>query len=113
MSRWLKFILAILLGAALGLAYGLYLSPVEYVDTAPDTLRPDIKADYVLMVAEVFSSEQNVTLAARRLSILGSEPPDVLAAQALSYAAAQGYAQEDQILLQQLTAALQAGGAQP
>ena len=47
MSRWTLPLLALLIGIALGLVYGWIISPVEYVDTTPDTLRADYRADYV------------------------------------------------------------------
>ncbi len=110
-KRWLLFILAILVGAGLGLYYGRVISPVEYVDTAPSTLRADYKADYSLMVAEVFKSEQEVEAAARRLALLGSESPALIASAALEFARQNGYAPTDIQLLQDLTLALQ--GWQP
>ncbi len=105
--RWLLFLLSILAGAGLGLYYGWVISPVEYVDTVPSTLRADYKADYALMVAEVFESEQDVEAAARRLALLGSEPPAALASAALEFARQAGYAPADLQLLQDLTLALQ------
>jgi len=86
MPRWLQFIIALVLGLVLGLVYAWVVSPVEYVDTAPDTLRADYRADYILMVADIFQSEQNVELAARRVSLLGSQPPAEIANAALTYA---------------------------
>ena len=55
--RWLAFLVAIGIGLGLGLYYGWVVSPVAYVDTAPNTLRPDYKADYVLMVAEAYQAD--------------------------------------------------------
>ena len=55
--------------------YGWVANPVRYVDTTPDSLRSDYKADYTLMVAEVYQQEQNIGLAARRLGLLGDESP--------------------------------------
>ena len=60
MSRWIKFFIVIALGLAAGLIYGWAISPVEYTNTTPDTLRADYRSDYVLMVAEVFHADQNV-----------------------------------------------------
>ena len=58
-SRWILFIIAILAGAGLGLLYGWVINPVDYVDTAPDTLRIDYKTDFVLMVAEAYQGESD------------------------------------------------------
>lgn len=106
-KRWFLFILSILAGAGLGLYYGWVISPVEYIDTIPSTLRTDYKADYCLMVAEVFESEQDVEAAARRLALLGSEPPAAIVSAALDFARLNGYAPADIQLLQDLTLALQ------
>jgi hypothetical protein len=45
MSRWMKFLTAILLGAAAGLFYGWVVNPVEYVEITPRSLRVDYKTD--------------------------------------------------------------------
>jgi hypothetical protein len=74
-SRWLRFILAIVTGIGLGLLVGWLISPVKYVNTTPDSLGGDYKTDYVLMVAEVYQAEGNLTLAAQRLALLGKQPP--------------------------------------
>jgi len=118
MSRWIKFFIVIALGLSAGLIYGWVISPVEYTNTTPDTLRADYRSDYVLMVAEVFHADQNVEQAARRLGMLGSEPPARIASQALDYARQANFPASDLALLQSLTAALQtwqpaSGGVSP
>ena len=116
-KRWLLFALSILVGVGLGLLYGWVISPVEYVDTSPDSLRADYRADYVLMVAEVYQSEQDTQQAVRRLALLGgSLSPYETAAEALRFAQANQYIPQDIALLQNLTLALQvydASGVQP
>jgi hypothetical protein len=107
MDRWIKFLLAIALGVALGLIYGWLISPVEYVDTTPETLRADYRADYVLMVAEVYHKEGDLDLAARRLAVLGSRSPVQIAAAALDYGLSAGYSPLDIALLQELATDLQ------
>jgi hypothetical protein len=108
MPRWLTFLLALTFGISLGLLYGWVIDPIEYVDTTPDTLRPDFKADYVLMTAESFHADQDVELAARRLALLGSQPPGDLARQGLEDARSLGFAESDLLLMQKLTTAMQA-----
>ena len=58
-SNWIKIIIALALGAALGVIYGWAIDPIEYTDVTPGILRADYRADYVLMVAESHQSEQN------------------------------------------------------
>jgi hypothetical protein len=110
MSRWFRFILAILVGLLLGALYGWLVNPVEYVDTAPDSLRVDYKADYVLMVAESFRADGDLSLAQRRLTILGNDPPVEIVRKAL-LSAEPHYADSDVALIRALRDALLAGSA--
>ncbi len=116
-QRWILFALSILVGIALGLIYGWVISPVEYVDTSPDSLRADYRADYVLMVAEIYQTEQDPGKAIRRLALLGGATlPHEIAAEALQFAQTNPYSPQDILLLQNLSLALQiynASGAQP
>jgi hypothetical protein len=118
MSRWITTLLALIVGIALGLVYGWVIDPVKYVDTTPNTLRADYRADYVLSVAEAYQAEQNPESAARRLAILGSEEPGEIAKAALQTARQYGFAESDIVLIQKLTTAMQAwqpasGSVQP
>ncbi|MGE5248585.1 MAG: hypothetical protein ACM3QS_00090 [Bacteroidota bacterium] len=108
MSRWIAPLIALLIGIAFGLAYGWVLDPVQYVDTTPETLRPDYRADYVLMVAEAYQADQDPGLAVQRLAILGSQDAASIAGQALTDARQYGFAESDLILLQKLKTAVQA-----
>lgn len=118
MNRWLKFFLIILLGISIGLVYGWAISPVEYLDTTPSTLRYDYRTDYVLMVAEIFNSSKDEELAVKQLAILNSDPPVEIVIQSLAYGTQIGYAPEDLVLIQNLATALQiwqpgVGGLEP
>ena len=75
MSRWIQALLATALGLAAGLFYGWRIAPVEYIDLAPNTLRADYRADYILMVAESYQSDKDPELATRHLALLGSTDP--------------------------------------
>jgi hypothetical protein len=108
MSRWTRFILAILVGVLAGLFYGWYVSPVEYVDTTLESLRVDYKSDYVLMVAEAFNVEKDPSMAARRLARLGPESPNELVREAILFAEDQGYTDADVALMRSLGSALEA-----
>ena len=105
-SRYIFFILVLILGAALGLYYGWVLSPVELVNTTPSTLRIDYQADYVLMVAESFSVDQNPNLAICRLALLGGLPQEAID-EALIFGVEQGYTPEDMVLMRDLAEALE------
>jgi len=107
MPRWIWFLIALGLGIAAGLYYGWVINPVAYVDTTPDSLSADYRADYVLMVAEDFRSTQDPAAAARKLAILGSQAPALLVQQALGYAEAHTFAPADVQSLQALGFAMQ------
>lgn len=107
MSRWSRFIIVVLLGGVLGLVYGWVVNPVKYVDTTPSSLRADYQADYVLMVAESYSQNRDLPLAARRLALLGESSPTEHVRTALIFGAQNGYADSDLDLLSQLASDLQ------
>jgi len=107
MARWILFLIVVLLGGALGLVYGWVVNPVEYVDTTPDSLREDYKADYVLMVAESYHANGDVALAARRLALLGGPNLTETVSEAMVFGGQAGYAENDLALLAQLASDLQ------
>ncbi len=102
MSRWTKFLIAVLVGAVAGLFYGWFVNPVEYVDIAPVNLRVDYKTDFVLMVAEAYQVDHNAGLAVKRLAMLGSSAPTDIVANAMNYALQHEYATQYLSLLQVL-----------
>jgi len=104
--RYLIFAIAIILGLAGGLYYGWVVNPVLVVDTSPDILRADFQADYVLMVAEVYQSEQNAELALERLDFLGADNPLERILAALDFAATSEFSKADISLLSELDSAL-------
>ena len=107
MPRWFPTLIALALGITLGLVYGWMINPVQYTDITPDALRIDYRTDYVLMVAEAYHAEQDPALAARRLAVLGSEPPAVIARESEDFARQATYPPDDLTLIQDLTVALQ------
>ena len=110
--RYLYFFIAILVGAALGLIYAWSINPVRYINTPLTSLRADYQTDWTLMVAEVYSQENNLPLASVRLTYLGADPLDVVAA-ALQTARELGYSQRDIDLLLELQDDLQVYQIQP
>lgn len=95
MTRWLRFLFAILAGASLGLLYGWVIDPVQYIDTTIDTLRFDYKTDYVLMVAEAHSVDKDLDQTLGRLSTLSELPPERIVREAILNAEELGYADVD------------------
>ena len=106
MSRWVRFLIVIVIGVALGLLYGWVIDPVDYIDTTPNTLRADYKADYVLMVAEIYSTDQDAEAAVIRLTYLGDPSPVVSVENAMIFAVDAGYAPDDLRKLRDLSDAL-------
>jgi hypothetical protein len=107
MARWIRFLIAILVGLAIGLAYGWLISPVRYIDTSPNTLRIDYKTDYVLMVSEAYQSEKDLDQAIQRLALLGAASPVELVAQTIQFAQKAGYTEADVARMQALMSASQ------
>ncbi len=100
--RWIFFFVSIVVGLSVGLIYGWFINPVQYVDTTPDKLRADFKADYVLMVAEGYGRHRDLDWARRYLALLGDRPDQVVE-EALNQAVlVLGYGSEDLHLMRTL-----------
>lgn len=106
-KRIALFILMIGLGVGLGLLYGWVINPVKYADTTPEMLRSDYKADYVLMVAEIYHSDHNVEQAAQRIALLGSLPSTQILSDALVAARRLSYTTDEIEQMDALAKALQ------
>jgi hypothetical protein len=106
MTRWIGFLIAIVIGAAGGLLYGWVLDPVEYVNTTPGSLRIDYQSDYVLMVAEIYHTQKSLPSAINQLQWLGKSTPLEYVEQALKFGEQQGYSEKDLLTLSDLHNAL-------
>ena len=104
-SRYIYFSLAVIAGIALGLLYGWVISPVELVETSPATLRADFKADFVLMVAEIYASDKEAEQAVCRLALLGGDPRQHVQ-QAIAFANEVYYLPSDLELMEELARVL-------
>jgi hypothetical protein len=102
----LYLLIGIAIGIAGGLVFGWVVSPVEYVNTAPSSLRADYRTDYILMTAQSFAEDGDLALAQRRLAALGPHPPldEVIAA--IEYATQHSFSNADLQVLNQLGMAL-------
>lgn len=101
-----RFLVGLVLGVALGLLYGWLIRPVEYVDTTPDSLRADYRADYVLMVAEAYLGDGDLRLAQMRLAALGPQPAADLVIEAIEYGIEHDFPRADLETLNRLALAL-------
>ncbi len=78
----ITFVLALAVGAGLGLYIGWVAAPVEYTNTAPSSLSQSYKDDYILMIATLYAQDQNVEAARAQLSQLGFANPGPAVAEA-------------------------------
>ena len=99
MRRWFLFLIAVLVGAGGILYYAWYIKPAAPVESSPDLMRVDFRADYVLMVAEVFQGEGDLGMADEQLTFLGEEPAVEIIDQAIRFAEQNGYKQADLALM--------------
>ena len=106
-ARIIKIILPLVIGVAMGLIYGWRLDPIVYVEVTPEILRADYQADYVLTVAEAFSTELDADTAAKRLALLGDNSPAQISLDALEYARSQAFNPDEIGLLEKLTTSMQ------
>jgi hypothetical protein len=74
-SRLIGFLIAILLGAAGGMFLGWQYLPSQVSTTRLQDLRADYQADFVLMVAEVYTTDGNIDHAVKLLEKLNPENP--------------------------------------
>jgi hypothetical protein len=100
--RYTPLFVGLLIGVAIGLLYGWVIQPSEPGETSPPSLQDPYRADIVLMVAEVFAAEDDVELARQRMTALGLEPNANNIANALNYAKAHDFSDQDIELLSNL-----------
>jgi hypothetical protein len=109
--RVIYFLLAIAIGVGLGFLYGWVINPPGASNTSPTILRSDYKADSVLMIAEIYKQDQDLTRAQSRLALLGD--PLITSQNALLTAQQLGYAYTDVETMARLVQALQSAGTLP
>lgn len=102
-KRLVWFVMMIALGLAAGLYYGWVINPVQYVDVPPQSLRADYKADYVLMVAEIYGADGDLAAAEQRLAFFGSVPAADVVSEGIVTAQTIGYAEHDLQLMSRLS----------
>jgi hypothetical protein len=109
MPRFLpRFLLGLAFGLAAGLLYGWVIQPVEYVDTAPNTLDEQYRTEVVLMVAETYGAERDLGRAQLRLAGLGPEPPLAKVEAAILFAVEHGLGRDDLATMNRLAVDLRA-----
>lgn len=71
-------IIALIVGIGLGLVYAWQISPVEWTDTDPSSMRHDLQVDYLRMVVESYFINNDAGLAQYRYEILGPDREQIL-----------------------------------
>jgi hypothetical protein len=95
----LPLAIALLVGLAAGLYYAWVVNPVEYVDSAPASLRQPYRDNYLQLIAAAYAQQHDVTRARARLSLLDDPHlTDTLAALAQRQLARGGSEQEARAL---------------
>ncbi len=95
MKAVLLALLAVVVGVAVALLYSWVISPVQYTDTGPNTLRADYQAAYVALAARAYGVDGNLGRARTRLALLGwADPAQATAALAQRLAAEGGSAEQ-------------------
>lgn len=65
------WLVALIIGFGIGVAYAWVISPVEYVDAEPRVLRNDFKDDFRSAIAAAYASNTDLERARARLALLG------------------------------------------
>lgn len=60
----------VVLGIILGILFAWVISPVEYVDTAPESLKGDFKDQYRVLIASAYVANGDLVRAKARLGLL-------------------------------------------
>lgn len=106
MTRYVLFLISILLGLTASLYYGWALRPVSVAEAVPSLLREDFKADYALMIAESYAVDGNVDRALEHLAFLDEENSLQPVVAALDFAQEHDYSPQDIALLAALAEAI-------
>ena len=75
MKRALQVLAGLAVGLGLALLYTWVISPVQYGDTAPNSLRADYRSAYAQLAARAFAVDGDLGRARTRLALLGLSNP--------------------------------------
>jgi len=103
----------VVIGVVIGLLIAYVISPVEYIDTAPSSLRSDAKENLRGLIALAYKADGDLARARSRLALLqDANPMQVLADQAQRMLA-KNTAPDEARALAQMAADMQSGPAAP
>ena len=75
MRRLFQILAGLAVGLSLALLYTWVISPVQYVDTAPNSLRADYRSAYAQLAARAYMVDGDLGRARTRLALLGLSDP--------------------------------------
>ena len=99
-------ITGVVLGLVIGLLYVWLINPVDYVDTAPNTLKPFYKDQYRLMIAAAYDADPDIVRAKARLELLEDGDAYRAVAEQAQHALSEGGTPDEAQALGRLAAAL-------
>lgn len=107
MKRLLPGLIGVAAGLGLALLYTWVISPVQYIDTAPNSLRADYRNAYAQLAARAYAVDGDLGRARTRLALLGMSDPTKGAASLAQQATAAGGDQAGARALAALASALE------
>ena len=96
----------VVLGIILGILFAWVISPVEYVDTAPESLKDEFKAQYRVLIASAYVANGDLVRAKARLELLGKADIYMIVAEQAQQMLAEGGSVEEAQALGRLALAL-------
>lgn len=106
-GRFLWFLISLGLGIVLGLAAGWVIAPLRAPSGGLNTLEAASRAEYVLMMAEVYEQDGDAAAAAGRLAAFAPLPPLRAVQEAIISGGEQGYSKAELDRLARLGQGLQ------
>lgn len=96
----------VVLGIILGILFAWVISPVEYVDTAPESLKDEFKDQYRVLIASAYVANGDLVRAKARLGLLGEADTYLVVAEQAQQMLAEGGSVEEAQALGRLALAL-------
>ena len=106
-------ITGVVLGIILGILFAWVISPVEYVDTAPESLTNEFKDQYRVLIASAYVANGDLVRAKARRGLLGEADIYLVVAEQAQQMLAEGGSVEEAQALGRLALALGQGIPQP
>jgi hypothetical protein len=78
--KWVLPVAALVIGIVLGLLYAWIIDPVDWINGIPEQMRVDLRKDYLRMIVDSYSVNNDADLAVARYKNLGIYAQDTLEA---------------------------------